>query len=419
MDSGLSTRITRVLEEASSKTDAPAIPKGYDPTTAIDLSSAQNEAIYKELSEFFKTTIESKLQGKVFAIGNFTEALRAALTSFFNTYFSPIHPVRPEHIVPTAGCRGALEGLLHAVCEDGDSVLVPGPYWFGCESLLKSRSNVNIIVAHPPSYVNHDNYLLPSLQAAYDFSAEKARIKAVVLTNPQNPLSRCYPKQALVECMEFCQEHGLHLIIDEIFGLTNLKGTKDAPPFVSALSLTEPLVASGAVKVDPSRVHVVWSVSKLFGLSGTRIGCLISQQNPQLCKAVSLLTTGHVNSISALYISSLLTWSQLPTLLALNSERLTDSYLLLVDALRQWDVKFVEPTHGILLFAKLAKNARTAEEEQDFFDRLAVHGVRVGPGRLYNGVELDYGWARIQFSVSLNTMRMAIAQISTFLAKQG
>jgi aspartate/methionine/tyrosine aminotransferase len=147
--------------------------------------------------------------------------------------------------------------------------------------MLKIRANVNIIVAQPPTYDNWDNYLSASLQAVYDFSDAKSRIKAVLLCNPHNPLSRCYSKQALLEVMEFCQEHNLHLIVDEIYALTDLNVTPSkAPPFVSALSLTEPLVRSGAVKVDPSRVHVVWSASKLFGMSGFRIVGSIPHRRP-------------------------------------------------------------------------------------------------------------------------------------------
>lgn len=138
--------------------------------------------------------------------------------------------------------------------------------------MLKNRANVNIIAAQPPTYANWDNYLVPSLQAVYDFSASRSRIKAVLMCNPHNPLSRCYSKSALLEVMEFCQEHGLHLIVDEIYARLDLnEPLEKAPKFVSALSLTEPLVPEGAVKVDPSRVHVVWSASKLFGMSGFRI----------------------------------------------------------------------------------------------------------------------------------------------------
>jgi aspartate/methionine/tyrosine aminotransferase len=129
-----------------------------------------------------------------------------------------------------------------------------------------------MVVAQPPTYAHWDNYLLPCLQAAYDFSDKKLRIKAVLMCNPAGPLARCYARNNILELMEFCQERGLHLIMDEVCALTLVKsGDEKAPNFVSALSLTEPLVPEGAVKVDPSRVHVIWSASKLFGMSGFRV----------------------------------------------------------------------------------------------------------------------------------------------------
>jgi aspartate/methionine/tyrosine aminotransferase len=308
--------------------------------------------------------------------------------------------------------------------------------------MLKARANVNIVVAQPPTYDNWDNYLVPSLQAVYDFSAEKSRIKAVLLCNPHNPLSRCYPKKALLELMEFCQEHSLHLIVDEIYAQTDLTIIPEkAPPFVSALSLTEPLIPEGAIKVDPSRVHVVWSASKLFGMSGFRVvrsnpnanidplsssylpicmqGCIISQQNAPLLSALSLLTTSHVNNIASLYLTTLLTWSQLPTLLKLNSERLTASYYLLAAFLSKWHIDFVPPSHGLFLWAKLAKGAKCAEDEKTLFEQLALDGVKVGEGRGFKGVKGDYGWARIRFSVSGEVMREALARMDKVLSRRG
>jgi aspartate/methionine/tyrosine aminotransferase len=130
---------------------------------------------------------------------------------------------------------------------------------------------------------------------------------------------------------------------------------------------------------------------------------------------MSLLTVNHTNSIASLYLSSLLTWSQLPTLIALNSERLTESYYILAGALQQWNVNFVTPTHGIFVFAKLARHARNVEDEVGFFDRLAQLGVLVAPGRLFRGVETDFGWARIRFSVPVKTMNAALEKIGMFL----
>lgn len=130
------------------------------------------------------------------------------------------------------------------------------------------------------------------------------------------------------------------------------------------------------------------------------------------------MTAHHTNNIASLYLSSLLAWSQLPILLALNSERLTESFRLLASALQEWDIPFITPTDGIFLFAKLAKHARSVDDEADFYDRLAEHGVRVGPGRFYKGVETDFGWARIRFSVPTQVMNSALERISAFLAME-
>lgn len=144
----------------------------------------------------------------------------------------------------------------------------------------------------------------------------------------------------------------------------------------------------------------------------------MSQQNPQLLSAVSMLTSGHTNTIASLYLSSLLTWSQLPTLLTLNTERLTASYRLLAEFLRKWSIDFVTPTHGIFVFARLAKNAKNVDEEKKFYDALALHGVNVAQGRYFRGVERSYGWARMRFSVDSEVMRSALTQMESFLSQR-
>jgi bifunctional pyridoxal-dependent enzyme with beta-cystathionase and maltose regulon repressor activities len=70
------------------------------------------------------------------------------------------------------------------------------------------------------------------------------------------------------------------------------------------------------------------------------------------------------------------------------------------------------------VFARLGRSIRSIVEEKAFFQRLAVQGVRVSPGRFYNGVDSDYGWARIRFSVPTKVMQTAIERINAFLAKE-
>lgn len=59
--------------------------------------------------------------------------------------------------------------------------------------------------------------------------------------------------------MKFCERHKLHLISDEIYGLS-VWGSPDLPnpePFKSALSI------NAAQIMDPSMLHVVWGLSKV------------------------------------------------------------------------------------------------------------------------------------------------------------
>jgi hypothetical protein len=65
MDSGLSTRMARALQELRPKSAVLAPNRNYNAATAIDLSNGQNEVLRAELQEFFKTTVEDRLSSEV------------------------------------------------------------------------------------------------------------------------------------------------------------------------------------------------------------------------------------------------------------------------------------------------------------------------------------------------------------------
>ena len=108
--------------------------------------------------------------------------------------------------------------------------------------------------------------LIPALEA--EFERSERPVKALLMTNPHNPLARCYPRWCIEECMKFCQRRNIHYISDEVYALTSFSCPKqeELPAFVSALSIDVDNLGC-----DPSRVHVVWGPSKDFGQNGIRI----------------------------------------------------------------------------------------------------------------------------------------------------
>ena len=117
---------------------------------------------------------------------------------------------------------------------------------------------------------------IPSLEDAASFVTEledtlqKATrpIKALLLSNPHNPLGRCFSKKSLEACLKFCQEKNLHLVSDEVFAPMTFESpdVSEEEQFVSVLSLD-----CEALGCDRSRIHMIWSPSKAFALSGVRL----------------------------------------------------------------------------------------------------------------------------------------------------
>ena len=93
-------------------------------------------------------------------------------------------------------------------------------------------------------------------------------VKAILMTNQSYPLAQCYPQSCIEECIRFCKRRNIHYISDEVYALTSFPCPEmpDPVPFVSVLSLDIPKLGG-----DVSRVHTVWSPSKDFGQSGTRM----------------------------------------------------------------------------------------------------------------------------------------------------
>ena len=232
--------------------------------------------------------------------------------------------------------------------------------------------------------------------------------------------------------MKFCQEYNLHLISDELYALATIQSTENQrSEFVSALSLTSDPSGAEAL-IDPARVHVVWSASKLLGLSGLRVvsltslrdqlviyhlqGCVVSQSNLQIRTAVSLLTYLNVSALSAITLTAIVSSSDLTSLLDVNSQRLTASYSCFTRLFKELNVEFLPAHEGLFIFAKLGRNVTSTEEEIAFFEKLKQKGVVVSAGRFYSGLSTEFGWARVLIAVPLETAEEAVKRLKTCIS---
>ncbi|KAJ4390994.1 hypothetical protein N0V93_004593 [Gnomoniopsis smithogilvyi] len=380
----------------------------------IDLSTAENWLIRPELVELCKASVGQLLEEKHFSYSRGFAGdpdLMEALASFFNKYFSPYIPVLPAHIATAPGATASIDALLYNICEPGDGVLLPSPYWNGFDFGIRVRSSVVPVLVTLGSHgANFSDELLPALEKAYN--SAQCQVRALLITNPHNPLALCYPRDTLESCVKFCAKHNLHLISDEVYALSTFPSpdVQRTDPFVSVLSLD-----LDCLEAKKSQVHTVWSTSKDFGQSGIRMGCTITQFNREMAVGLALAANTQISVLTSIFVTSLLSSPDLPSLIALNSERLASAYKQITTFFKNERIAYLPCNAGLYLYVKLVPYAVTWDDEANVVSQFREAGVLVSPGRAFHGPDSEKGWVRMGFAVHPIQLQEAIKRMKRAL----
>ena len=116
-----------------SKAFLPPDPRAccYLPSIHVFLLPTSHQPVYFTLSRGFLPRLTSTSRQTLSYPQGFggDPAILSDLASFFNTYFRSAIPVHPSHIAVVGGASSCLDQLMYTICDAGDSVLVPAPYW--------------------------------------------------------------------------------------------------------------------------------------------------------------------------------------------------------------------------------------------------------------------------------------------------
>lgn len=133
------------------------------------------------------------------------------------------------------------------------------------------RNHVQIVPVHcPPPPCSPAEYVACFRNA---LRSSPRRVRAVLLCNPQNPQAHMHARGTIEALLQFCEEADLHFVSDEIYALSAFG------PLPGCGGLQSPSLAFDSVltmdlerlRVDASRVHLLYSISKDFGSSGLRM----------------------------------------------------------------------------------------------------------------------------------------------------
>lgn len=208
----------------------------------------------------------AKFQPKVVAYGpaSGTAACRVAAAAYQGRW-SP--GLAPEHVVITAGGSEGLLFAFTAICDPGDEILVPEPYYTNYNGF----ATVAGATVRPIRTRIEDSFAIPSDAELDRLVTSKTR--ALVLNNPGNPTGVVYSRSELARVLAWAQRHDLFVIADEVYRQIWF----DQPP-TSALEFPE--FADSVIVID--------SLSKTWSACGARIGFLVSR-NAELMEKIERL----------------------------------------------------------------------------------------------------------------------------------
>ena len=163
-----------------------------------------------------------------------------------------------DNILVTNGVSEALDMVISSIVEEGDEVLLPGPYYPPYASYVRLHGGIPIEFA-----VDLDN----STPDIDDIRAKiTSKTVAICLISPNNPTGVVFNEKSLKELVDVANEHNLYIICDEIY---------------DQIVYDEKFTGIGKV-ADNSPVIVLNGFSKVHLMTGWRIGYIAFNNSPQL-----------------------------------------------------------------------------------------------------------------------------------------
>jgi len=167
--------------------------------------------------------------------------------------------VAPENIIVSTGAKQSIYNILFSILNPQDEVILMAPYWVSYPEMVKMVYGIPVIVTP------EDGTFQPRMAEIEE--ATSSYTKAIILNSPNNPSGMMYSDEFVADIVDYCERKDIYLILDDIYHRLVFDG-RQAP---SAYQYTDK-------DVENTRIIVVNGVSKLYGMTGFRIGWAIGNR---------------------------------------------------------------------------------------------------------------------------------------------
>ena len=197
--------------------------------------------------------------------------------------------LKKEHIGYENGVLGGVASALHAVCSQGDNVLVHAPTYIGFTGTL---NNNGYHIIHSPLKKDEEGIWRMDFEDMEE-KIVKNKIHAAIFCSPHNPTGRVWERWEIEKAMEIYKKYDVTVISDEIWSDIILYGNEHIP--------------TQSVSEDArNRTIALYAPSKTFNLAGL-IGSYHIIYNKRLKdRVLKESSLCHYNSMNVLSMHALM-----------------------------------------------------------------------------------------------------------------
>lgn len=183
-----------------------------------------------------------------------------------------------SNIVVSNGGKHSLTNTFMCICNPGDEVIIPAPYWVSYPEMVKMADAVPV-------------YIDTTEETDFKFTAEQLenaitdKTKALILNTPSNPTGMVYTKEELEKIAEIAVKYNIFVIFDEIYEKLVYEGEH-----INIATLGEDI---------KSLTIIVNGMAKAYAMTGWRVGYIAA--DTKIAKAIGNLqshATSNPNSIA-------------------------------------------------------------------------------------------------------------------------
>ncbi len=182
-------------------------------------------------------------------------ALKKAVIHYTEEHYDK--RVAPENVIVSSGAKQAIMVALYAILDPKDEVVFPAPYWVSYPEMVKLAGGV------PVSVCAKDGTFFPGIGDITEVLSPYT--KAIILNSPNNPSGVMYSKEFIAEVVALCESRNIYLIMDDTYNRLIFDGRTP----VNCYEFT-------AEDVETSKLIVINCVSKMYAMTGFRIGWAVA-----------------------------------------------------------------------------------------------------------------------------------------------